>query len=126
VARIKKPLVSFSQVTNDALARAIGEQLLLHRTRQKLTARAVHRRGGPTPPTLLKIDRGELGTWTQIVQYADAIGVPLDEILRRALEETPAPPVNADEAALMQALRAVSPDLRAALLLAAKALGGKP
>jgi hypothetical protein len=100
----------------DALARAIGEQFLLTRNRLHLSPQQVRQRGGPVPGTIQKFERGRLGVWTQLVEYADALETPLDDMLR-AVVAVPPLELNDDERAWLQLRTALPPHVRAAVLI---------
>jgi transcriptional regulator with XRE-family HTH domain len=112
----KKSLIRSQVVTDNELARAIGEQLLLTRTRRKLSQREITKRGGGTQPTLQKIELGELGLWSQVTAYAHAMNVTLVDILREILAGTPAPPLSAEAAEMQELFAALPPGARRAFL----------
>lgn len=105
-------------VTPEQLARAIGEQFLLARTRKKLSTRALSRRGGPTWPTIEAIERGDLGYWDKLAAYSTALGVPFDDILRAVLGPDLA--LSPDLIEWLQVGRALSSSARGILILAAR------
>jgi hypothetical protein len=76
-------------VTNEELAKKIGEQLLLHRNRLHWTPREVRKHGGPVGATVDDIDHGALGNWDKIAAYSAAIGAPLDQLFWNALQPVP-------------------------------------
>jgi transcriptional regulator with XRE-family HTH domain len=116
----KKSLIRSQAVTDNELARAIGEQLLLIRTRRKLSQQEITKRGGGTQPTLQKIERGELAMWSQVTAYAHAMNVTLVDILREILASTPAPPLNADVVEMQQLMAGLPPRARRVLLQVAE------
>jgi hypothetical protein len=107
-------------VFSDRLTRAIGEQLRRHRMEHDLNARAVKERGGPSTPTVLKIERGLFGQWKEVVAYANALNVPFEEILRQA-QAMPSAPISADTAALVETIERLKGEGRTLIVLAVEA-----
>lgn len=80
-------------VTADELWRAVGESLLLERTRRRWNASDVERVGsGLTYKTVQAIERGRVGRVEKLTAYAEALELSIVDVLRSVLAEAPLSP----------------------------------
>lgn len=96
-------------MTDPEFARALGEQLRLLRMHARLSPRDVHRRGGPTHPTIEAIEAGRIGTWARLLHYTRALGTTLDDCVRNAQRTEP---LSADVIELLRLYAAAPPRAR--------------
>lgn len=105
-------------MTTDALAQAIGERLLIHRSRLKLSPRDIHSRGGPTAPTVRTIEHGTMGEWEKLASYCAAIDQELPDLLSAIL--APPPPLSDEARQLLRLFEEMTVEARGALLTVAR------
>jgi hypothetical protein len=104
-----------AEVTPEQLWRAVGELLLIARTRREWNASDVEHHGGPTYKTVQKIERGEVGQVAMLAQHAEALGLSLVDVLRAALERT-ATPLSPEAALVLRKFERTTVEGRQALL----------
>ena len=63
----------------------VGELLLVHRRRQGWTASDVERAGGPTYKTAQSIEKGKIGTVSNLQLHSHALGLKVSDVLRSVL-----------------------------------------
>lgn len=78
-------------VTPDEMWRAVGELLLVRRTRKQWNPIDVERAGGPTYKTVQAIELGEVGRVDMLEKHAHALGLSIVDIMRTVLDQTRAP-----------------------------------
>lgn len=108
-------------VKPEQLWRAVGEILLLARSRKGWNASDVERHGGPSYHTVNKNERGGAGSVSVLTQHADALGLSIVDVLRSALEQSEQP-LTPEAAALVRKFEATTVAGRQALLALAQAL----
>jgi hypothetical protein len=112
-------------VTPEELWRAVGEVLLLHRTRKKWKPFDVERHGGPTYKTVQAIERGDIGRVDMLAQHAEALGLSIVDVLRSALDRSSAP-LSPEAAQIVRKFERATVEGRQALLALAQALPDAP
>lgn len=80
-----------AHVTPDELWRAVGEILLVQRTRKQWNHSDVERHGGPNYKTVGSIERGKIGNLQKLTRHAEALGLSVVDVLRTALRSTSKP-----------------------------------
>lgn len=93
---------------------ALGGQLQFERKRQGLTLRKVNDLGGPSVPTLRKIEQGQLTyTWRMLAKYCDALKLTAETELRKQIGPAPPLPLTVQE---LEALRDTLPPAQQAVI----------
>jgi hypothetical protein len=111
-------------VTPEELWRAVGELLLVQRTRLKLNPIDVERNGGPTYKTVQTIELGEIGRVDILAKHAAALGLSIVDVLRSALDTTGA--LSPEKALIVRKFEQTTVAGRTALLALAHALPDEP
>lgn len=107
-------------VTADQLWRAVGELLLLQRSKRKWNPIDVERAGGPTYKTVQAIEQGEVGNVDKLALHAEALGLSLVDVLRAVLDRSGV--VNPEIEQLVRTYQQTTVDGRQAMLALARAL----
>lgn len=74
-------------MTGEELWRAVGEALLVQRTRRQWNASDVERIGGLTYKTVQKIEQGRAGRVDKLTAYADALGLSIVDVIESVLSQ---------------------------------------
>ncbi|MGE0041505.1 MAG: hypothetical protein AB7H88_21585 [Vicinamibacterales bacterium] len=108
-------------MTDDAAVwRAVGELLLVLRTRRGWNAIDIDRAGGPNYSTVQEQERGLIRSTASLHKHATALGVSVEDVLREVLggqEQW-----TAEEARLVRKYRTTTVEGRSALVAMAQAL----
>lgn len=108
-------------VTPEDLWRAVGEILLVHRTRKKWNPIDVERHGGPTYKTVQAIELGDVGRVDMLARHAEALGLSIVDVLRSALDQSKSK-ISPEAARIVRKFQATTVEGREALMALARAL----
>lgn len=114
-------LLTMDAVTAKQFWQAVGEQLLIQRTRKGWNPIDVERAGGPNYATVQAIERGEIGRVDKLAQHAKALSVDLVDVMTTVLK-TDAPTLAPEERLLIRKYQTSSLRGRRALVAMAEAL----
>lgn len=110
-----------ADVTPTELWRSVGEILAGHRIRREWNHSDVERHGGPTYKTVQQIERGKIGTVTNLARHCEAMGLSVVDVLRAALDRT-AQPLSPEAVQVVRKFERTTVEGRQALLFLARAL----
>jgi hypothetical protein len=106
---------------NDAgLWHAVGELLLLLRTRRGWNPIDVDRNGGPNYGTVQEHEKGQIRSTASLAKHAKALDVTAADVLRQVLATQE--PLSAEESRVIRKFRATTVEGRAAVIALAQAL----
>lgn len=94
--------LTMERVTPEELWRAVGELLLVHRTRKQWNAVDVERHGGPSLKTVQSIELGEVGRVDVLARHAEALGLSIVDVLRAVLAPPVGPQLTPEAAAMLR------------------------
>lgn len=112
-------------VTPTELWRAVGEQLLLHRTRKGWKPFDVQKNGGPTYKTVQAIDKGRIRRLDMLAEYAAALGLSIVDLLSTILLAS-APSLSPESVQIVRKYERTTIEGRRALIALAQALPDAP
>lgn len=111
-----------SRVTNEEFWRAVGEFLLIQRTRKGLNPIDIDRAGGPDYATVQSIEKGKVGQTRTLEGHANALGMSLPDLFRAVLSSEDTEPATPELTQVVKKFRSTDVLGRQAMLALAQAL----